>query len=322
LFPRTEYLAAWTTAFVPPLVIGLLAVMAVAVVAQSFARRIGRISAGLIDHVQRLAAGDFRLAELPRRHDELRELAAAVNQTADRLKDYERQLRRTEQMRTVAMLGAGLAHEIRNAATGCRIAVDLHAEGCPQGATDQSLHVARRQLEWMESRLQRFLKVGKSADEAQVSRFDLAAAVDELIPLLQPAAEHARVQLHWSRPVSPIFTSGDRDALQPAVLNVALNAIQAAQGSSLHSGASSEVAIHLDRDDANFARLTVTDTGDGPPDTVREDVFGPFVSSRPEGVGLGLAVVKQVVDAHGGTVGWERRDAKTWFSMQLPLAEG
>src|SRR5690606_33570286 len=68
LFPRTEYLAAWTTAFVPPLVIGLLAVMAVAVVAQSFARRIGRISAGLIDHVQRLAAGDFRLAELPRRH--------------------------------------------------------------------------------------------------------------------------------------------------------------------------------------------------------------------------------------------------------------
>ena len=49
------------------------------------------------------------------------------------LAGYEEEVRRTERMRTLAHLGGGIAHQLRNSATGCAIAVDLHAEECPLG---------------------------------------------------------------------------------------------------------------------------------------------------------------------------------------------
>ena len=129
------------------------------------------------------------------------------------LADYEQQVRRTEQMRTVARLGASLAHEMRNAATGCRMAVDLHAEECPAAADDESLAVARRQLRLMENQLQRFLQVGRQPTEVVRGEVDLARVVDDLLPLVRPAVRHAKVELDWRPADEELFVLGDEDAL-------------------------------------------------------------------------------------------------------------
>ena len=322
LFPRTEYSAVWRTAFVPPLLIGLVAVTAVAFVAHWFARRIGSVSASLGNHVQRLARGDYQKMELPPRDDELRDLALAVNQTADRLKEYEQQVRRTEQMRTTALLGAGLAHEMRNAATGCRMAVDLHAEGCPVGAEDESLQVARQQLQLMESRLQRFLQIGRPATPTARAPVDLGKLVDELVPLVRPAAQHAGVQLQWSPPEAACMVQGDTGELEQAIMNLLLNAIEAARGSAIAPDQPARVIVQLQRAAEARIGLTVADSGSGPPDNLAPALYEPFVSSKPEGIGLGLTVVQQVVHAHGGALDWFRRDGLTWFCVQLPSALG
>ena len=89
----------------------------------------------------------------------------AVNRTAEMLNEYEAQVRRSEQMRTLTVLGASIAHQLRNAVTGCRMALDLHAAECQSADDSECLDVAKRQLRLMESQLQRFLRVGKAPEQ-------------------------------------------------------------------------------------------------------------------------------------------------------------
>jgi signal transduction histidine kinase len=319
LFPQAEYRRAWREAFVPAAVIGMGAVAAVAAVAHLVARRISRAAARVGQEVARLARGDFAPAPLPPTDDELRDLSIAVNRTAEMLADYEQQVRRTEQVRVVGMLGASLAHEMRNAATGCRVALDLHAESCSASGEEESLVVAKRQLRLMESQLQRFLQVGRaSSDPTEKADVDLRKMIEDLLPLVRPAAQHARVQLEWRPPAGLLAVRAAEEELSQVVLNLVLNALEAVS----HHGEHGErrVSVAALPADAGKAEIVVSDTGPGPANGVAAAIFDPFVTSKAEGAGLGLAVAKQVVEAHNGAIRWNRDNGVTRFSVTLPLA--
>jgi signal transduction histidine kinase len=324
LFPKDEYLRNWRAAFVPPLVVGVVAVAAAAVVARVLAGRISRAMSCLGDEVLRLARGDFGPVELPATDDEIRDLASAVNRTAQMLADYEREVRRTEQMRTVARLGASLAHEMRNAATGCRMAVDLHADVCPGGHDDESLAVARRQLKLMETQLQRFLQIGRRPAEVVRREVDLARLVDDLLPLVRPAANHAKVELVWRLADDDLMIHGDKDGLGQVALNLILNAIEAVQQHPGDTAATRRVTVELRRSEHDDAELVISDTGPGAglgrSSDTGPSIFEPFVTSKAEGAGLGLAVAKQVIEAHDGAISWSRLDGVTRFRVTLPAA--
>jgi len=65
--------------------------------------------------------------------------------------------------------------------------------------------------------------------------------------------------------------------------------------------------------------IEVSDSGPGPPAEIAAKLFEPFVTGKPEGIGLGLAIAKQAAEAHGGRLSWERREGKTVFRIELPL---
>ncbi len=321
LFPRERYDAAWRSAFLPPLVVGVIAVIAVALVTQWIANRISRNLARLGAGVQRLAGGEFTPLDLPARDDELRDLAVAVNQTATRLSEYEQHVRQTEQVRTVAMLGAGLAHEMRNAATGCRLAVDLHAENCPIAAGDDTLSVAKSQLQLMESRLQRFLQLGRGQPAPIKQSLDLNQLVEELLPLVLPAARHGGVTVDWQRADEETSVLADADSLGMVIVNLLLNAIEAAQKQATRANSPARVSVSMTRDSSGNAELEVSDSGSGLTEGVAKNLFQPFVTTKAEGVGLGLAVARQVAMEHGGDIRWSRQQGQTRFRLSLPLAE-
>ncbi|QDT74095.1 Sporulation kinase E [Lacipirellula limnantheis] len=317
MFPVEEYQRNWREAFMPPLVVGVVTIAVVAIVARLIGGRLSRATGQLENDVMRIAKGDFAPAQLPTTDDEIRDLAIAVNRTAEMLADYEQQVRRTEQMRTVSLLGAGLAHEMRNAATGCRMALDLHAEKCGAQNGDESLFVAKRQLRLMESQLQRFLRAGKPLDDAEKREISLTALVDDLISLVRPSARHARVKLAWTPPDHDILVLADQEALGQVVLNLLINAVEAVQqnGDDLPR----VIDVSLRKLEDGTAEFGVCDTGPGPKNSLESALFDPFVTSKAEGVGLGLAVAREVVEAHQGSIDWSRTDGRTSFRVVIPM---
>jgi len=318
LFPQDEYRRAWQQAFVPSFIVGAITSLVLAAVAWAIANRMSRSISRLRGEVLRIARGDFRAAELPTVDDEIRELSAAVNRTAEMLAEYEQQVRHSEQMRTLTILGASIAHQLRNAVTGCRMALDLHAAECNAADNGECLDVAKRQLRLMESQLQRFLRIGKRPAEITKREIELGALIQELLPLVRPATQHAGVKLESRLDDALITVVGDEEALSQVVLNLLLNAIEAAKQHALESGVPGNATIELHTKSERTV-LVVSDSGAGLAENVAAAVFDPFVTSKTEGAGLGLAVAKEIVVAHGGAISWNREHGRTRFCVELPL---
>jgi signal transduction histidine kinase len=315
LFPQDEYRKAWRQAFVPAFSVGAATSLILAAVAWALASRMGRVIAQLREEVVRIARGDFRGVQLPSVDDEIRDLSVAVNRTAEMLDEYEAQVRRSEQMRTLTVLGASIAHQLRNAVTGCRMALDLHASD-----DGECLDVAKRQLRLMESQLQRFLRVGKAPAPMVVRDVDLGDVVEEVLRLVRPAAHHAGVALDCRISSQQLIVRGDEEALIQVVLNLLLNAVEAAQQNGVAQADRGRVAVDVRITNQDEAELTVADSGAGPAEAIVDSLFNPFVTSKPEGAGLGLSVVKDVATAHGGSIDWNRANGETRFRVTIPLA--
>jgi len=104
-------------------------------------------------------------------------------------------------------------------------------------------------------------------------------------------------------------------------LNLLLNAIEAAQQSGIHRSTQSRVCVEIGGAANETAELTISDSGAGLAETVAASLFEPFVTSKTEGAGLGLAVAKEIVVAHGGSIEWNRENGMTRFRVTIPLAK-
>jgi signal transduction histidine kinase len=332
-YPEADYRRAWQRAIYPSLAFIVVALPVVMLLAGLTASRIARRMNRLQGQVDRIARGEFQQFELTDRDDEIRALGQAVNRMAVMLARYEDDVRRTERMRTLAHLGGGIAHQLRNSATGCNIALDLHAEECPIADDCESLGVAKRQLQLMEEYLQRFLQLGKPSEERGNKTIDVAKLIDELLPLVQPAARHANVTIEWNRPDGDFSIAADAAALSQLVINLLVNAIEAAEQEAVRSGTPGQVAVELSPgasplpnppgrgEGAGRVSLTISDSGAGPPAEIGDAVFEPFVTAKTDGVGLGLSVAHDVVTRHGGTIRWSRINGMTVFSVELPCEQ-
>lgn len=318
LYPEEEYRRAWQRAVYPSLGFTVLALPVVMMLAAATAARIGRRMSSLQGQVDRIAKGDFQQLALSDRDDEIRALGQAVNRMAAMLARYEDDIRRTERMRTLAQLGGGIAHQLRNSATGCSMALDLHAQECASGHTSETLDVAKRQLQLMEQYIQRFLQLGKPADEPMDAIVDLAALVDDLLPLVQPAALHAGVELRCGRAPGQLTIAGNVAALSQLIINLLLNAIEAAAQGAVQTNAPARVVVEIASPAPDAVTLTVSDSGPGPASKVRDQLFEPFVSEKPDGVGLGLSVAREVVEQHAGRIQWQREGGMTQFTVEFP----
>lgn len=319
LISQEDYNRSWRSAFYPPLAAGLFTACGLVAVASFVAGRLRRFMKQLGAEVHRLSEGNFAPVATPHTNDESLDLAVAVNRTASRLSEYEAEVRRTERLRTLATLGAGLAHEIRNAATGCRMAIDLHAAECPACKLENDdLSVAQRQLTLIETRLRQFLRVGKEPEPTTPTRVDLANIVQEAMRLVAAASDHAGVTVTFFRPEFNCETTTHEDLVRQSVINLLLNAVEASAKRCARGGVPARVCVALTKRDDSF-ELDIADSGEGPRTDLAERLFEPFVSEKPEGVGLGLAVTREAVEACHGEVRWGRYQDETHFTLRLPI---
>ncbi len=275
-------------------------------------RRLATRIADVERHVERISRGDFvampdEAAAGP--EDEVARLVAGINRMSRELQSLRGTLAAGERQRLLGQVAAGFAHEFRNAITGARLAVDLHRRRCPAHASaDESLAVAGRQLDVMEEEVRGLLALGRPT-QSPPAAIDLDGLVAAVCDLVGPRCEHAGVRLAAGPPTGR-QVAGHRDSLRAALMNLALNGIDAAGG-----GGSVWVRAEAD---ADTTRLVVEDTGPGPPPALAANIQEPFVTGKPEGIGLGLAVVQAVAAEHQGTLAWSRVDGRTRFVIDLP----
>lgn len=307
-YPEELRLAAIWSAVRPPLLLGFVSVVAALILMLTMGRHLVYRLQELGNQTRIIAGGNFHPITVPPRKDEVGDLYQAINEMAARLAEFEVELKSTERLRILGQFSAGLAHQLRNAAAGAKLAVQLHAADCP-GADQESLDVALRQLSRIESNLRQFLDLAKP-HELVWETCHLAAIISSAVDLLRPQCRHAGTELIWKTP--PIDTGflGDATHLGHLVGNLIGNAVEAA-------GTGGHVTIELERTAGGWA-IVVADTGPGPPAAIADRLFEPFVTGREQGIGLGLTVVKQAVTAHHGTVDWTRRDGRTIFRVTLP----
>jgi signal transduction histidine kinase len=257
------------------------------------------------------------IAELPRLpatgERELDRIVTALNEAGQRLSDARqqadqlaRQIATGERLAAIGGVAAGVAHEIRNPIAAMR----LKAENAMAGAAErksEALSFILGQIERLDALLRRLLSVTEH-DQPRRECVGLDAFLDGCI------ASHAELaaakQIKLERASDGGDARFDSDQMRRALDNLVLNAIHAAPAGSLIRVAATCEAEGL--------ILSVHDGGAGPPADIRDHLFEPFVTGRPDGTGLGLSIVREVAAAHGGTARFAASEAGTTFEIIVP----
>lgn len=213
-------------------------------------------------------------------------------EAAQQLAAAEAARRRSERLAAAGALTAGLAHEVRSPMNAIGLAAQRLERKLEAG--DERRQIAQRireELQRLEGVLREFLELASPVSEEREA-VDIAEVASQVVQLLAEEAEAEGVRLE------PVQGSGtcvvDGAAIRRALLNLVRNAIQAspAKGSVL-------VRVHETK---QTATITVTDEGEGIAAELEGRIFDPFVTGRASGTGLGLALVRRVVEEHQGQV--------------------
>ncbi len=237
------------------------------------------------------------------RYKRTAEQLAIANQN---LQEAETAVRRSERLAALGQLSAGLAHELRNPLSSIKGSAELLSRSAARGnpVAQELAQIIIEEAERTNSLVTRFLDFARPL-EPRRHPVDVTQIIDR-------AAQRAGVPIirNYSPDVPPLNI--DAELMEQVFLNLLSNASQA--------GPPGAPITAVTRADDGIADISIVDRGCGiPPDKI-DSIFNPFVTTKQNGVGLGLAIVSKIVDGHGGKMAVESAPGKgSVFHVLLPI---
>jgi signal transduction histidine kinase len=271
-----------------------------AALAHSMSRRISEPLRALTAATRRIADGDLGARVVTTNRDEILALVESFNQMAGDLDSQRRDLERSNRLAAWAEMARQVAHEVKNPLTP----IQLSAEHLRRVYKDKTVDFDSTLLSCVETILKQVRTLRGIVTEfsafarppgSALALLDIAAVVRSV---LAPYADHLAptIALDLEAPDDLPLVRMDRRLVERALVNIVENALQA-----VHEGGRVSVRLSADRDSRRVS-VEVADSGPGMEPETRERAFEPFFSTKTNGSGLGLALVKKIAEDHEGGV--------------------
>jgi signal transduction histidine kinase len=256
-----------------------------------------------------------RLPPLERRgHEETDRIVEALNAFTQRLaasRDeaaaLSTKLIHAERLAALGRIAAGVAHEIRNPIAAMRLKAENALAHSPERQRE-ALDVMLGQIDRLNNLCESLLSLARPM-RLEIRDVKVQDWLRERLGEFTDRAAAADVHLNGASDVD--IARFDPDLLGRALDNLIINALQ-------HTPAGGKISVSASRAD-EWLRVTVADTGSGIPEKLREHLFEPFASDREGGTGLGLAMAREIVESHGGSIRLAPSTAGATLQMDIPL---
>jgi signal transduction histidine kinase len=291
-----------------------LALLIVVLAGLAWGRSLIRPITALIGGTEAVAQGRLNQRVQIESGGELGKLGEAFNSMTDRLVELQEDVRKQERHAMFGRVAAGLVHDLshpfKNIQNNCRLILKMHDDA-------EYRDLFRRTIERESAHIKRvFEDLRNIARPMPIEGFplDINKLLLDVAESMRGNAEVAGLSLELDLSDEPVFVQGDVFALSRVTRNLVLNAIEATppQGAITMSSAATNGCVEL----------RVSDTGCGIPADRIDTLFEDFATTKRQGLGLGLAISKKIVDQLGGTIRAESTVGQgTTFVVALTKSE-
>ncbi|MGG8098787.1 two-component system sensor histidine kinase ZraS [Klebsiella aerogenes] len=220
---------------------------------------------------------------------------------------------RKEKLMALGHLAAGVAHEIRNPLSSIKGLAKYFAERTPPGGEAQELAlVMAKEADRLNRVVSELLELVRPA-HLNYQPVDINALIHHSLQLVSQDAQSRGIELQFTPRPELTTIKADPDRLNQVLLNLYLNAMQAI-------GRDGVIHVSASEADRQRVKIVVKDSGKGMSDEELQAIFTPYFTTKADGTGLGLAVVQNIIEQHGGTIRAESQPgAGAIFTLWLPV---
>ena len=227
---------------------------------------------------------------------------------------------RSEKFAAIGRMGAAVAHEIRTPLTSLKLFMEsMEAEIEISPEDEEDFQIAMKQISRIEATINRFLDFTKPRDLV-FSEISPAKLVEDVLIMVRPMIKRqgCTLDISMDKTLPPIH--GDRKLLAEALVNLFVNALEA-----MDDGGRLVIVVAADHVTVNDGtvpclRIDISDTGHGITEEQIDSLFEPFFTTKASGTGLGLPLVFNTIQSHGGVIRVKSRvQSGTTFSVYLPV---
>ena len=237
-----------------------------------------------------------------------------------RVEQLEERERLRDRLAAVGEMAAAIAHEVKNPLAGIEVMAGLLRRKTPDAPETQTvLTDIINEAKMANAIVQEVLEFVRPI-RLQVEHTAVAGAVQAAVQLADTKARRGGIHVEVNVPQGLPLINGDQHQLTQLFTNLLINAYEAMNGTGSVRFGARTVHVEDGMDGREAVLVELADDGPGMPQDVADRVFNPFFTTKPQGSGLGLSIVRKIVDAHDGSIDLETAPGRgTVIRVTLPV---